>query len=75
MGMAITEPDAGSDAASITTTARRVKNHYVINGNKMFITNGSIADFIVVLCLTNENEKVKVQTAERHTRRDQPEGI
>lgn len=59
MGMAITEPDAGSDAASITTTARRVKGHYVINGNKMFITNGSIADFIILLCLTNENEKVK----------------
>ncbi len=59
MGMAITEPDVGSDTASITTTARRVKDHYVINGNKMFITNGSIADFIVVLCLTNENEKVK----------------
>jgi len=59
MGMAITEPDVGSDVASITTTARRVKDHYVINGNKMFITNGSIADFIVALCLTNENEKVK----------------
>jgi alkylation response protein AidB-like acyl-CoA dehydrogenase len=59
MGMAITEPDAGSDVASITTTARKVKDHYVINGNKMFITNGSIADFIIVLCLTDENEKVK----------------
>ncbi len=59
MGMAITEPDVGSDTASITTTARKVKDHYVINGNKMFITNGSIADFIIVLCLTNENEKVK----------------
>lgn len=59
MGMAITEPDAGSDSASITTTARREKNHYVINGNKIFITNGSIADFIVVLCLTNEKERVK----------------
>ena len=59
MGMAITEPDAGSDVASVTTTARRVNQHYVINGNKMFITNGSIADFIIILCLTNENEKVK----------------
>ena len=59
MGMAITEPDAGSDTASITTTARRLKDHYVINGNKMFITNGSIADVIVILCLTHENEKVK----------------
>jgi alkylation response protein AidB-like acyl-CoA dehydrogenase len=61
MGMAITEPDAGSDTASIATTARRVKDHYVINGNKMFITNGSIADVIVILCLTNEDEKVKTK--------------
>jgi alkylation response protein AidB-like acyl-CoA dehydrogenase len=41
-----------------------VDDHYVINGNKMFITNGSIADFLVILCLTNENEKVKTK---RHT--------
>ncbi len=59
MGMAITEPDAGSDVASITTTARKINQHYVINGNKIFITNGSIADFLIVLCLTNENERVK----------------
>jgi len=64
MGMAITEPDAGSDVASITTTARRVKDHYVINGNKMFITNGSIADFLVILCVTNENEMVR---SKRHS--------
>jgi acyl-CoA dehydrogenase len=64
MGMAITEPDAGSDVASVNTRARRVNDHYVINGNKMFITNGSIADFLVILCLTNENEKVKTK---RHT--------
>ena len=64
MGMAITEPDAGSDVASVNTRARRVDDHYVINGNKMFITNGSIADFLVILCLTNENEKVKTK---RHT--------
>jgi alkylation response protein AidB-like acyl-CoA dehydrogenase len=61
MGMAITEPDVGSDTASITTTARRLKDHYVINGNKMFITNGSIADVIVILCITNEDEKVKTK--------------
>jgi alkylation response protein AidB-like acyl-CoA dehydrogenase len=59
MGMAITEPDAGSDVASVSTAARRMKDHYVISGNKMFITNGSIADFLVILCLTNENEEVK----------------
>jgi alkylation response protein AidB-like acyl-CoA dehydrogenase len=64
MGMAITEPDAGSDVASVNTRARRMNDHYVINGNKMFITNGSIADFIVVLCLTNEDEKVK---SKRHS--------
>ena len=61
MGMAITEPDAGSDVASVNTRARRMNDHYVINGNKMFITNGSIADFLVILCLTNENEKVKTK--------------
>ncbi len=59
MGMAITEPDAGSDVSSVSTLARRVNDHYVINGNKMFITNGSIADFLIILCVTNENEKVK----------------
>ena len=59
MGMAITEPDAGSDVSSVSTLARRVNDRYVINGNKMFITNGSIADFLIILCVTNENEKVR----------------
>ncbi len=59
MGMAITEPDAGSDVASVSTTARKEDGCYVINGNKIFVTNGSIADTIVVLCLTNEEEFVK----------------
>jgi len=64
MGMAITEPDAGSDVASVNTRALRVHDHYVINGNKMFITNGSIADFLVILCVTNENERVR---SKRHS--------
>ena len=59
MGMAITEPDAGSDVSSVSTVARRVKDHYVINGNKMFITNGSIADFLIILCVTDENQKIR----------------
>ncbi len=59
MGMAITEPDAGSDVASVSTVARKVNGHYVINGSKIFITNGSIADYIVALCLTDEEERVK----------------
>ncbi len=56
IGMAITEPDAGSDVTSARTAAKRLGDNYVINGNKMFITNGSIANFIVVFCLTNEEE-------------------
>jgi len=56
MAMAITEPDAGSDVTSVRTTAKKNGDKYVINGNKMFITNGSIANFIVVFCLTNEAE-------------------
>ena len=61
MGMAITEPDAGSDVASVSTVARRQKDHYVINGSKIFTTNGDIADYIVALCLTNEEEEVKTK--------------
>jgi len=61
MGMAITEPDAGSDVGSVSTLARRVKKGYVINGSKIFITNGNIADFIIIVCVTNENEVVKTK--------------
>lgn len=64
MAMAITEPDAGSDVASVSTVARKMKDHYLINGSKIFITNGNIADFIVVLCHTTEDERVR---AKRHS--------
>lgn len=53
MGAAITEPDAGSDIFNVATTAVKDGDAYVINGTKMFITNGSIADYLVVYCLTN----------------------
>jgi acyl-CoA dehydrogenase len=53
MGTAITEPDAGSDMTSISTTAKKDKDGYVVNGTKQFITNGSIADYLVVICITN----------------------
>lgn len=53
MGMAITEPDAGSDVSAVKTEAVRDGDDYVINGAKVFITNCKCADFIVVLCLTN----------------------
>lgn len=55
MGMAITEPDAGSDVAAVSTEAIHDGDEYIINGNKVFITNCQSADFLVVLCLTDPN--------------------
>jgi alkylation response protein AidB-like acyl-CoA dehydrogenase len=55
-GIAITEPDAGSDTLSASTSAKKTGNNYVINGSKTFITNGGIADFLVVYCKTNPEE-------------------
>ncbi len=51
--MGLTEPDAGSDVASMRTTAVRDGDEWVLNGSKMFITNGSIADVAVVYAKTN----------------------
>jgi alkylation response protein AidB-like acyl-CoA dehydrogenase len=53
MGTAITEPDAGSDVTRAETTAVREGDHWVLNGTKMFATNGSIADFMLVFCKTD----------------------
>ena len=59
MGMAITEPNAGSDVSAVSTEARREGDEYVINGGKVFITNCQRADFLVVLCVTDPgNPKV-----------------
>jgi alkylation response protein AidB-like acyl-CoA dehydrogenase len=58
-GMASTEPDAGSDVVAITTAAVKDGDDYVISGNKMFITNGTKADFLLVLCVTNPEAKRK----------------
>ena len=49
---ALTEPEAGSDAASIQTFARRDGDHYVIDGRKIFITNGARADLVVLFAKT-----------------------
>ncbi len=56
-GAAITEPDAGSDVSAVSTTAILDGSEYVINGSKMFITNGTIANFLQVLCLTDPHAK------------------
>jgi alkylation response protein AidB-like acyl-CoA dehydrogenase len=53
MGCAITEPDAGSDVTGAITSAVKDKDEWVINGSKMFITNGTIAKYMNVFCLTD----------------------
>ncbi len=53
--LAVTEPDAGSDVASIKTTAVRDGDEYVINGSKMFITNGLTCDFVVTAVKTKKD--------------------
>ncbi|MFZ3091124.1 MAG: acyl-CoA dehydrogenase family protein [Nitrospirota bacterium] len=50
----LTEPQAGSDAAAIETTAVRDGDYFVINGNKIWITNGDIADIIVIFAVTDK---------------------
>ena len=50
---ALTEPGSGSDSAGMKTTAVRDGDHWVINGTKMFITQGSVGGFCVVLARTN----------------------
>ncbi len=50
--MALTEPEAGSDAAAITTQAVRQGDHYVINGHKIFVTLGNVAEHIVLFAVT-----------------------
>ena len=59
MGFGITEPDAGSDTASASTTAVLEGNEYVINGSKIMISNGNIGAFLLVYCLTDPDNKSK----------------
>jgi len=55
----LTEPDAGSDARGISTRAEKVDGGWVINGAKTFISNGQIADLIVVVAKTDPSEGAK----------------
>lgn len=54
---ALTEPGAGSDAASLTTTAVRRGDRYVLNGSKMWITTGDVATLMIVFARTDPAEK------------------
>lgn len=58
-GFALTEPNAGSDAAAVQTTADVDGDDYVLNGTKCFISSGDIADYIIVFALTDPSKGVK----------------
>ncbi len=53
LAIAMTEPGTGSDLAAVQTSARRDGDHYILNGSKMFISNGQIADLVIVVAKTN----------------------
>lgn len=59
----LTEPDAGSDAASVATNAKAVDGGYVLNGSKCFITNGDVADLYVVFATVDRSKGLKGLTA------------
>jgi citronellyl-CoA dehydrogenase len=53
--IAVTEPGAGSDVSAIATTAKRNGDSYIINGSKIYITNGTQADFLTMLARTSDD--------------------
>lgn len=52
----ITEPNAGSDVSGMKTTATKVDGGYLLNGSKIFITNGGVSEIIVVVCYTDRSK-------------------
>lgn len=60
---ALTEPNAGSDAGSIETTARKEGEEYVLNGVKQFITNGGVADVYTVIAMTDKSRGARGASA------------
>ncbi|QTD40735.1 acyl-CoA dehydrogenase [Sporosarcina sp. Te-1] len=59
----LTEPGSGSDAGGMRTTAKLDGDHYVLNGSKIFITNGGIADIYIVFAVTDPESKHKGTSA------------
>ncbi|RRH69003.1 acyl-CoA dehydrogenase family protein [Falsigemmobacter faecalis] len=57
--MAITEPGAGSDAAAIRTHAHLEGDEWVLNGNKHFISDGDIADYVIVMAVTDQEKRAR----------------
>ncbi|MFH1440607.1 MAG: acyl-CoA dehydrogenase family protein, partial [Candidatus Omnitrophota bacterium] len=60
---AVTEPEAGSDASAIKTTAKKEGDYYVLNGLKHFITNGGDAEIYVVIVMTNKTKGARGASA------------
>ena len=58
-GLALTEPEGGTDVANLKTTAKKEGEEYVINGTKMFITNGRYGDAFCLLARTDPNAETK----------------
>jgi acyl-CoA dehydrogenase len=58
---ALTEPDAGSDIAALTTSARREDDTYIINGRKRFISNAGVADFYTVFARTGTRSDARAE--------------
>lgn len=66
----LTEPNAGSDATGIESTAIKDGNNYVVNANKVFVTNGGVADICLIFVQTNpgaDRKEMSVVVAERGT--------
>src|SRR4030042_4299609 len=66
----LSEANAGSDAAAIETTAKRDGDYYIVNGTKMYITNGPICDFITLAVSTHKSKGsrgISVLIVERNT--------
>ncbi len=59
----LTEPGSGSDAGAAKTVAIREGNHYVLNGNKLFVTNSGVADYFVVFAKASQEEGTKSMSA------------
>ncbi len=57
IGTAVTEPDAGSDVTMVKTRAQKEGDRYVINGSKMFITNGCVAKYLLVYVVSDPEAK------------------
>jgi butyryl-CoA dehydrogenase len=63
VAFAVTEPDAGSDASNIRTTARKDGDYYILNGTKQWITNGGEAHIYTIVAMTDRNKGARGASA------------